>query len=274
MDSDFEKLKEESQKREINYFDMSGSLLKILNTNGCHQIKRLKLYFNAFLYGKKYSFENKPLSFVPIFDIPEYNSYYTIFDSFCKRLNNEGLELYEESKYNIKNLIKKTVNIEEVLEANNNIEKNIEKTSKLGELYNYLKKEKQNKHLDCERFADVLKYSLEYTTPVKLALYVKIIAKFLNPKIEDSKLTNEKLPFLSILDLIDSEIIYENKKYNVKNLMLNLVKIELIKKLKEEYGHTQYYKNNIEIMKIIQSKILELKKKIGIIIRNWTWYRK
>lgn len=253
-----DKFKDESKEIQINYSEMKDNLLKILDTNYGRKLTRVELYNNFFLLDDKYSFYKSDKK-VPILDTKDYNNYYTMFDV----LNNScdtvtyGLQLYEESEFNIKKLIKNDVDIVKILDANNNVEK-LSKDSELYNLYNQLK---SSYHNDCKNLAYLLKNILGFTAPVKFAIFIKIIAKFVNPDIEDYKISNKELPFLNILDL-DNSITQEEK-----NIVLNLIKLGII--IEQKYSKSAvhvyevpYYKKNKNVINSIQSKLFEIYNKL------------
>lgn len=253
-----DKFKIDSKEIEINYSEMKDNLLKILDTNYGRKLTRIELYNNFFLLDDKYSFYKSDKK-IPILDTKDYNNYYTIFDVLNQDCGTVtyGLQLYEESEFNIKKLIKNDVDIVKILDANNNVEK-LSKESELYKLYDDLK---SSNHNDCKNLGKLLKNILGFTAPVKFAIYIKIIAKFLNPDIDENKISNKELPFLTILDL-DNSITQEEKK-----ILLNLLKLGAILNYKysESYVYVYklpYYKQNSDLIESIQSKMIVLINKL------------
>lgn len=256
---DIEKFKRDSKEIKINYSEIKDNLLKVLNVNFGKKLTRIELYNNFFLLEDKYSFY-KTDKIIPILDTKDYNNYYTMFDVLNRDcdIDANGLEIYEENKFNIKKLIKNDIDIIKILDANNNIEE-LKKDSELYKLYDNLKSSNVSDY--CKNFGKLLKNMLGFTAPVKLTIFIKIVAKFLNPDIEDYKISNEELPFLSILDL-DNSITKEEK-----NVILNLIKLSIIlqQKYSISYIHVNelpYYTKNHNLIDSIQSKIDRLINKL------------
>ena len=251
---DIDKFKNQSKEIQINYANMQYSLQKVLNTNFSKKLVRIKLYNNIFLLENEYSF-SKSNERVPILNTKNYNTYYEIFHDIFYYCVNEpnGMKLYDESKYKLSKLIKDDVNVKKILESHDNIQK-----SDLYNLYNELMK--PNTNINCKKMGNTLKSMVSYTLPVKFALYIKIIAKFLNPDIEESKIRDENLPFLTILDL-DNSLSEKDKK-----IVLNLIKLSLIIKFKGDGNiyNTTFYKQNENYIKSIsiQDKIINLYEKL------------
>lgn len=266
MDIDIEKFKNDSTKMKINYSNTKKSLYKILNTNFCSKITRIRLYSNVFLLDEKYSLLNSNIK-VPIQNIKDYNTYYSMFtvlNELCD-VTPDGFELYKDSNYYIKKTVKKDLDIKEILDSNDNIEK-INKSSELYELYDDLK---YSDSFKCNSFGNLLEYIVGVTIPIKFALYIKIIAKYLNPDIEESKISDKNLPFLTILDL-DNSITNDEKQ-----VVLNLIKILMIIQFKysksfyNDIYEIPYYQENIDLVKSIQSKMTSLFLKLEKLLKEF-----
>ena len=107
MDINIEKFKNESTKMKINYSNTKKSLYKILNTNFCSKMTRIRLYSNVFFFDEKYSLLNTNIK-VPVQNINDYNTYYSMFtvlNELCD-VTPDGFELYKDSYYYIKKTVK------------------------------------------------------------------------------------------------------------------------------------------------------------------------
>ncbi len=258
---------ENINKVEINYSKMKDSFYKILNTNYSSIAIRLHFYNNIFLLNKEDSFYSSKKK-IPKVDIKVYNTYYTLLESIIDNcitpehpdfLNN----LYSESKYNIYNLVQDNVNIKKILESNK-IENNLIDEVELLNIYNNLKNSNRQ---ECMLFSENLSSILNYTYPVKYMLFLKIVVKYLNPNISNSKLTNENLPYLNILDLFDD--ITDNDK----KILINIVKLKLIVKYEyprflRDFHKIPYVEMNKELINRIENNIKSLKNKFENFVEN------
>lgn len=239
---------------EINYSEMKDSFLEIFNTNFSSISNRIIFYNNIFLLEDKFSLYKSEKT-IPLSNEIDYNTYYTLLDSYsnyCRLDSDNMVELYDNSEYNIKNLIKKNYNLEDVIKVED-IKDKLANESSLLNLINEIKE--SGREICPTKNLDRL---FNPTFSLKYMLFVKIIVKFLNPTIDDSKLTNENLPFLNPLDL-HNDITDEEKK-----IIMNVIKLKLILLNKFKYSNLKsnaemkkigYYENNKELVEFWAAKI-------------------
>ena len=241
---------------EINYNEMKQSINDILNTNFGQKYQLSKFYKDLFILDERN-------------EIDESNFKESNYFSLIKMMSEKCFNELDANDLTVSSFINKTIN------NSNSIFKLLNRNVNLDLVNKYISYEKTKSNSPDDFFEtlenilstrcrdslyqdDLNNYKslFQISFPAKFVLFIKIIVLYVNPNIDSSLISNERLPYLTLLDLIEDITDRE------KEIILNIVKLKIIIKMKKmnvTLFSVPYVMNNSSTVETIMEKMNDVK---------------